>query len=228
VKRFFSTTFPVALTIGIGIVTLILYLVPGMMNNPGDIVRIRGYWVEVAVIIAAFAMLLGLSNFLVVHWSRIRHRRHGWFFSFISIVAAWLVLAASAGDFALTVNNGQAVFAQGIAGPNMKMVYDFGLYPLQSSFAALLAFVLGLAAFRTLRLRQGLNAWLFVAAVVIVLTGQAFGGMVIVGDMVRPIRDLFVDVLATASLRGVLLGIGLGTLATIVRIWIIADRPVGE
>ncbi|MBN1890594.1 MAG: hypothetical protein JW850_21550 [Thermoflexales bacterium] len=205
---------PTTITLAVGIITLASYFLPSLAY-------IRGYWIELAVIIAAFAMLVGFINLLSVHSGRLAGRQHSWFFSFVTIVAAVGVLVVSILD-ALSAEHPHP--AQALVGSHIQAIYTYVLYPLQSSFAALLAFLLALAAFRTLRLRRGLNALFFLAAAIIVLLAQAIPSIPELADL----RNWLVNVLATAGLRGVLLGIGLATIATMVRVLVMIDRPASE
>jgi hypothetical protein len=205
---------PTVTTLAVGIITLALYFLPNMAS-------IRGYWIELAVIIAAFAMLVGFLNLLHVHGGRLAGRQRGWLFSFVTIVAAVGVLVVSILD---SVGAKNPHPTQALVGSHIQLIYNHVLYPLQSSFAALLAFLLALAAFRTLRLRRGLNALLFLAAAIIVLLAQAIPRIPELADL----RDWLVNVWATAGLRGVLLGIGLATIATMVRVLVMIDRPASE
>lgn len=191
---------------------------------------VSAYIVEVAVIIATFALLIGLANLLSVHWNRVLHRQSGWFYSLVAVIAALAVGAVSFWDIItnIAVKPGQGLLqgimqtiSQGVIGPHISAIYRFGLYPLQSSFAALLAFLLALAAFRTLRLRRGLSALLFLGAALVVLAAQ-------VVPSIGFLRDWLVNVCATAGLRGVLLGIALGTIATVMRVLVGFDHPASE
>lgn len=229
---FIKRIVPTVLTMAVGLITIVLYFLPGLPALMGpqfsQLPRLRTYWLEMAVIIAAFAMLLGVFNLLAVHGRRIVRRQGGGFFSLVSIVAAVSVIAVSCVEVGWAWlqpgPKSMTVYAQGISGPTMSAVYKFGLYPLQASFAALLAFLLALAAYRTLRLRRGWVPLVFLLGALAVLAAQALFWL----PGVPSLRDWFVGVWATAGLRGVLLGVGLGTLATLARVLIGFDRPVSE
>ncbi len=216
----------------IGFFTLVMFFLPSLpMGQTEDVLLVRAHWMELAVVIVAFGMILGMPNLLLVHWGRVIHLRRGWFFSLVTFLSAWVVMGISAWDVAMAwPGRLEMLSAQGVAGPGMTWVYQFVLYPLQSSFTALLAFLLAFAAYRTLRLRRGIGALLFLGAALIVLTVQAVSGMAYLPGMgiVMWVHDRLVNVWATAGLRGVLLGIALGTLATATRVLIGFDRPASE
>lgn len=199
-----------------GLATLLLYLAPGFSPAQAEVIlTFRAYWVSVAVTIAAFAMLLGVFNFWAVHAKRLQQR--GGFFSLITFLAFFGVMVASGIDLVKGLPN----YAQAASGTWMSWTYRWVLYPLQASFTALLAFLLAFAAYRTLRLRRGLGALIFLGAVLVVLLTQILPG-------IAGLRDWLVNVWATAGMRGVLLGIALGTLVTMVRVLLGFERPASE
>jgi hypothetical protein len=93
---------------------------------------------------------------------------------------------------------------------------------------ALLAVTLIYASIRLLRRRLNLVSVLFLLTVLLVLISSAplpfFGNIPILGNLVHP---LITQVFATAGVRGILLGVALGTLTTGLRILLGADRPYG-
>ncbi len=221
---FWKRILPTVLTMLVGLATLAMYFLPTLMpDSASGIMIVRALVIEVAVVIAGFALLLGVLNLISVHWGRIRRRQRGSFFSLVTIAAALAVIIVSGMNAFMTGN-----FAQGVSGPQMTWFYQYGLYPLQASFTALLAFLLAFAAYRTLRLRRGLNAWLFLLAALVVLAAQVVSGMPEIGPVGVWVRDWLVNVWATAGLRGVLLGVALGTLATLARVLLGFDRPASE
>ena len=106
-----------------------------------------------------------------------------------------------------------------------RAVFDYVLSPLGASLAALVAFTLALAAFRLLRVRRGAASVLFLLIVVIVLLGSApFTGLTWLAD----VRDWIINVPGMAGMRGLLLGVALGTVITALRILVSSERPHSE
>jgi hypothetical protein len=153
-----------------------------------------------AIVLAAFALLLGLLNVLLVHARRIQAGRPGWADSVALIVALLAVLAAG------LVNRG------GANGPLMQWVFDSIVAPGYAALFALLAFFMAGAAFVLLRVRRTGGGWM-VAGVLIMLFAQL--------PATRPSLPAAFDVALgwllavplTGTLRGVLLG---GALALLV------------
>ncbi len=191
-----------------GILVLIGYLTPG---QPWDV---RATLIDWAVIVAAFAFLLGFFNILQVHLRRLGRVQHGGFYSL------FLLLAVALATF--------TTVAYGPTGRPVQQMLSYVISPLGASLAALVVFTLTLAAFRQLRTRRSLEAVGFIAVVILALLTATpltlLGGTSLLGD----IRDWLMNVLGMAGMRGLLLGAALGTLITALRILMGVDRPHSE
>lgn len=186
-----------------GVLTLAGYLFPHS--------RLGGYrdqLVEWAVIVVAFAFILGLLNVVNVHRERIRTLRKGW------PASAVLLLVA-------------AVFwippvVEGVSGGATLRVFDYVIAPLGASLAALLVFTLTLAAFRVVRQQRSLWSVFFIIIVSLVLLGSTpIQGLEWLGD----VRSWLISVPGMAGIRGLLLGVALGIVITGLRILFTQDRP---
>jgi len=199
-----------------GLVVLLGYLFPGrlLIQFQGRVVEWRDVLVEWAVIVAAFAFLLGIFNILRVHGGRIGHRRQGWPYSLLLLlvmVVAWI----------------PPLLPVGIPGQETldRAVFDYVISPVGASLAALVVFTLALAAFRLLRVRRGAGAVLFLLTVAVVLLGSVpFIGL----EWLAGIRDWIINVPGMAGMRGLLLGVALGTVITALRVLVVSERPHSE
>jgi hypothetical protein len=166
------------------------------------------FFVETTVIVAAFALLLGLLNVLMVHLKRILKREGGWIYSIALVSIAVVVIVA------------------GIPGPEsagVAWIFDHVQFPLQAATFSLLAFFVATAAYRGLRVRS-LETLAFVLAAVIVLIGQVPVSRYL-GEFVPALKDWILNVPGTAGVRGIIIGVALGTIATGVRVLMGFDRP---
>jgi hypothetical protein len=199
-----------------GLVVLFGYLFPGrlLIHYRGRVMEWRDVLVEWAVIVAGFALLLGLFNVLRVHGGRIGRRRRGWPYSLVLLLAmmvAWIPPVLSPDN------------------PMQKMldraVFDYVISPLGASLAALVVFTLALAAFRLLRVRRSVGAVFFLLVVALALLGSApFTGL----EWLADIRDWLINVPGMAGMRGLLLGVALGTVITALRVFVTSERPHSE
>lgn len=198
-------TIPMAIAIAIGSLMLVDFFFDETHIN-----ALGAFFLQSTVIVVAFALLLGLLNVLVVHVRKIGKRKEGWLYSICLLGAAVAVILA------------------GIPGPDssvLKWIFDNVQYPLQAATFSLLAFYVATAAYRGFRLRS-LESLAFVAAVILVLLGQVPIGRYL-GDLVPAAKDWILNVPSTAGVRGIIIGVALGTIATGVRVLMGFDRPYG-
>lgn len=200
-----------ALASGVGVIVLLGYFFPLPL-----LVVLRDYFLQVAVLLAAIAVLVGVANLLSVHGRKLREVRKGGLYSAVLIIA-----------FLATAIIGGWDYFSGVFGDaqNSGLMYVFRYIqvPVETSLMAILAIALAYAAARMLRWRATLATVLFLLAAVLTLIGS---GMEIpyISDLVQP---WLANVWAVAGARGLLLGIALGTIATGVRILTASDRPYG-
>ena len=193
---------PTVITGVVGVITFATFLLPSAVGW-------RMPLVQIAVVIAGVAVLLGFIRLLSVHLQRIR-RRKGIVYSFILIFSALVTLAVTLlpGD---TANMAKAV------------VFNDVIVPMQSALGALLAVFLALAAFRMLRRRRTFGSFCFLLSALVVLVTQ----VPIDVPALTTVRQ-FVDAFTTGGLRGLLLGVAIGIVATAFRVLLFIDRPQSE
>ncbi len=226
-KRFITHIIPAVIVIFFGWVTLLTYLWPALAVA-------RALLVELAVIVAAFAILPGVVNVLHVHGTNIIRGR-GRFYSLVLLFTFVIVLLLSGLDVALSANRvtGDALAQQAMSGVVMTRVYEYVLIPIQASLTALLPFFLAFAAYRTLRIRRTIGSMLgavvFLGTAIVVLLGQAplFRLSALDSGLIAA-REWIVRVPVMAGMRGILLGVALGIIATALRVLIGADRPSSD
>lgn len=199
-----------------GLVVLFGYLFPGrlLIHYRGRVMEWRDVLVEWAVIVAGFALLLGLFNVLRVHGERLGRRQQGWPYSLVLLLAmmvAWVPPVLSPDNPMQKILN--------------RTVFDYVISPLGASLAALVVFALSLAAFRLLRARRSVGAVFFLLVVALALLGSVpFAGL----EWLADIRDWIVNVPGMAGMRGLLLGVALGTVITALRVFLTSERPHSE
>lgn len=198
---------PVAVAIGVGIIVLL-----GQFISNATLDTIINTFIAWAVIAAAFALLLGLANLLLFHSQRIIKRDAQMPFSILILTTAVVV-------FLLVLPSGSG----GAAG---QWVLRYLYQPLEASFLALLVFFIGTAVFRALRVRTWEMALFAISAVVVLIGTVPFMG--VVSPLIPAAREWVVNVPALAGVRGILLGVALGIIATGLRLLTGIDRPYSE
>jgi hypothetical protein len=199
------------IVISSGLVTLI-GLLSGDGSTAADTAR---FLIQLVTVIAAVAVLVGLVNLVAVHLGRFVRAERGWPYSV-------LVLVVALGVGVLRILDRAEVWSGDLEGEQISVrVFESVQVSLESALAALLVFFLVFAAYRLMRDRVTVWNVLFSLTVIVVLVGWVpFDDM----DVLRDVRDWVVRVPASAGMRGLLIGVGLGTLAVGVRVLIGQDR----
>lgn len=202
---------PTAIAIGVGILVL-----SAVFTSYPSLEAVGTYLVDTAVIVASFALFLGVVNVLRVHSRKIRENPAQGLYSFVLIAAMLVVLAVG-----LPSLSGQP---SGPTQPVVQWIFENIQAPIQASLSALLVFLVVTAAYRLLMVRNVESA-VMLAVVLLVLLGQVSLGLV---PYLPEIRDWILDVPTLAGMRGILLGVALGALLTGIRLLLGVERPYSD
>jgi hypothetical protein len=201
-----------ALAIASGLIVLTGYFfVQSPNGQPSLLADLRLTLLNWAIILAGFAVFVGIFNLLQVHFNKIQKKQKGSFYSLLLILS-----------LAVT-------FVFGLVKPGqMQIVFTTIQLPVEASLMAMLAVTLTYASIRLLRRRLNLLSVIFLVTAVLIMFATAplpfLGTIPGLSDVFRPFIS---QVLAAAGARGILLGVALGTLTTGIRILFGADRPYG-
>jgi hypothetical protein len=200
----FKRFLPTVVAMLAGILVLLGYLLPlPFLATLRDWILLR--W---AVVLAAFALIVAYLSLLRVHLLRLTSARKKKFTSLLVIVSALGTLVL--------------VLVQGVEGVWTQQMLTAVLIPGESALLALTAVTLIVAGMRILRARRTAGAVIFViAAGIILLTTVAYS----VYPNVLAVLRQGVDTLATAGMRGIVIGVTLGVTLTGLRILLGIDRP---
>ena len=202
---------PTAVAIVVGVFVLLSVFTS---NSAFDAIGL--YLIDTAVVIAAFALILGVINVLRVHGRKIREVQTGRFYSFVLITAMLVVLAVG-----LPTLPGRP---SGPSQPAIQWIFENIQAPIQASLSGLLVFFIITAAYRLLRARN-LESLVMLIVVIIVLLGQVTLGLV---PVLPKLKDWILDVPAMAGVRGILLGVALGAVLTGIRLLLGVERPYSD
>ena len=191
----------------VAVIVGLLVLLGGLLPVP-MLASIRADVLHGAAIVAAFAMVLAFANVLRVHFGRLVSRQAKQRF------ASLILLLSALATFVV-------VLLQGPEGAVAKAVIDSVLVPGQSALLALTAVTLLLAGGRLLRTRRRFSSVLFLLVALLVLLTTV--PLVYPGILETGMR--FVGAVSMGSMRGLLLGVALGTVVTGLRIILGIDRP---
>lgn len=200
----FKRFLPTIVAMLAGILVLLGYLLPiESLAMLRDVILLR--W---AVVLAAFALIVAYLSLLRVHLLRLTGASK-------KKLPSLLVILSALGTLAL-------VLVQGVEGALTQQVLNAVLIPGESALLALTAVTLIVAGMRILRARRTAGAVVFVIAVgIILLTTVAYS----VYPSVLAVLRQGVDTLATAGMRGLVIGVALGVTLTGLRVLLGIDRP---
>lgn len=200
----FRKRLPILICFVFGAFGLIQYFSP----NP---LVVSGYttvldWVQT---IFAFTLIVGVLSIFQIHIKRISRREKFWGYSIVTL-AAILVMAI-------------AGFSGGTdRGTVFVWMFDNVQVPMQSTVFSLLAFFVATAAYRGFRLRNVEAGILLATALVIMLGRIPIGGLI--SDYVPASAEWILTVPSMSAKRAVLIGIGLGSITTALRVILGIER----
>jgi hypothetical protein len=202
---------PTAIAIAVGILVLTT-----VFTSYPELETVGTYLIDTAVIIASFALFLGVVNVLRVHSQKIQKRPGDRPYSFVLVVSMLIVLAVG-----LPSLEGQP---SGPSQPIVQWIFENIQAPIQASLSALLVFLVVTAAYRLLMVRN-LESAVMLAVVLLVLLGQVTLGL---APILPELKDWILDVPTLAGVRGILLGVALGALLTGIRLLLGVERPYSD
>jgi hypothetical protein len=162
------------------------------------------------IIIGIFAMPLGIYSMVRIHFGKVSRRAPGWGFSIITLASLFFMMILGIEDTCL--ENGTLF---------MKL-FEFIYIPIQATMFSLLAFYIASAAYRAFRARNALATIVLTAAIIVML------GRVPIGRSIHPyfpvVADWIMNVPNMAAQRAILIGLGLGAVATAMKIVLGIER----
>jgi len=200
-----QTPLATAVAIAFGFIILASLLIPDLMDVRNQILN----W---AILLAAIALFLGFANLFQVHLQKLRNKEKSAYSSIL--IVAMLV------TFAITLWEG----SQGVTA---AWIFNNIQLPIETSLMAVLAISLTIAAAQILQQRKDLMSLVFIGTVFILIlsSGPLFG--IELPVFTRTIGPIVNNFLSVGALRGLLIGVSLGTLASGLRILLGSDRPYG-
>jgi len=206
VKKILPTTNAVIAVVS-GVLVLLGYFFSGVFES------IQSVLLGWAIILAAFALLLGIFNLALVHWKKLNAKGPNSIYSLV-----------------LLVSLGITIVVAGLSGPTggaALWIFNTFQVPVEVSLLAILAVVLVYSVARLISRKPRWYTVLFLVTVLVVLLGTVplffFGEL----PLLTSVRGWIAQVPAVAGARGLLLGVALGTVATGLRILLGVDRPYG-
>ncbi|MCS6872330.1 MAG: hypothetical protein RML95_08705 [Anaerolineae bacterium] len=210
-----------ALTISIAVVTLLglepVPTLPPELNQ--TLSAFSQLLVQLAAVIGAIALFLGVLNLTRFHAAQLRKFPRG-LYSLLLLLTLFgvLIVRALERGGVLRVSEGETLTLS-------LTILDVAQVAVESALAGLLFFALVYGAVRLMRRRVTIWNALFLTALVIVLLGfSPLGGATLLPE----IREWLLSVPVSAGTRGLLIGVALGVVVVGVRVLIGRDRTFRE
>jgi hypothetical protein len=182
---------------------LIQFFVPSKLSR-----TVYNQVTDWAQIIYAFALIVGVFSLLKYQAEKLSRRQNGWIYNLITIVS--LVVMAILGFI-------------GGRGDDSPFMWAFNHIqaPMQASVFSLLAFFVASAAYRGFTARNTEAVLLLISAVFIMFGIASIGNAILVFSNIA--NWILMNPSMTAR-RGIFIGIGLGTIATALRVILGVER----
>lgn len=206
---------PLIIAVLFGALTLV-----SLLFNLPEISSLILSWVG---FLAGIALFLGVFNLLSVHTNRfMRHRPFNSRNFYSGVLAlSWLVV------FGLGIADLFAVTDNALA-----QAFQWVQAPLEAALASLLAFFLLFSGIRMFQRQRTIWSTIFLGTAVTILFANA---IVIspfipssISQIVLQFRDLVHNLIVTAGIRGILIGVALGIVTLAVRVLLGVERPYNK
>ena len=168
------------------------------------------YALDWLIVIGIFALALGIWSFIRVSYDKVQRRSEGWPYAIIAL----------AGLFGMTFFG--LWFMGGLESYMYRHFFSFIMIPIQATMFALLAFFIASAAYRAFRARSILATVLLLGALVVMLRFNPFLGPL--GEPMAKLADWILNVPNLAAKRAIIIGIGLGMVATALKVILGIER----
>jgi hypothetical protein len=206
VKRYL----PIAVAIAFGLLLLLGLLLP--------VPALASLLLNWAGFLAAVALILGILNLFAVHLGRLMSGRN--LYSGVLILSMVAVFGAAISD-TLDLTEGAVTTA-----------FNWVQAPLEAALASLMAFFLLLAGFRLLQRRRNVWSLLFLLTAIIMLLSDALVTSSLLPTeaitLLEDLRNTISDIFVTAGMRGILIGVALGTVTLSLRLLVGIERPYSQ
>ncbi len=190
---------PIGITLVVGLMMIVNYYFGAALPAVKSTTTLVQNW---TVIVAAFALIIGLINISRIHINHLLKRSKGqWFFSLWCLAIMYTMIAL--GLFGTTKN------------PGYQWLYNYVFLPVDATMYSSLAFFISSAAYRAFRARNVESILLLSSGVVIMLMNAPIGEIIWTGFPV--IGDWIMSVPNVAAQRAIMICVVMGSVSLGIR-----------
>ncbi len=219
---------PLTIAFVFGIVMIIQFFIPHPVSR--DFYQTMLDW---RIIVIAFTYILAVSSLIRIHINKVRREKTGWGFSYVTLISLTVtaVVGVIGGCFQPTQITTWLIehFNWQIEQRTVLMViFTYIQIPMGATMFSLLAFFIASAAFRAFKARN-LTAILLLLTAFVVMLGRVPIGELITKRLpevlqLQNIVEWILNYPNMAAQRGILMGVGLGMMATALKIILGIER----
>jgi hypothetical protein len=189
-----------------------LIVLAGFFIPLAPIQQVSNLLVNWAVLLAAAALVVGVVSLLRSHWQKMQEKRNPDRYSILVFLVFIATLAAG-------------FITGGPANPSFQYLVTHLQFPIEASLMGVLTFTLILACLRLFKGRGDLMTVVFAASAVLFLI--LYSGILSANPDLPFIKETLgmIHRLPISGMRGILIGLALGSLLTGLRILFGIDRP---
>jgi len=184
---------------------VVQYFVPSEISN-----ATYEYLIDWTVIIGIFALALGIWSLIKVSVEKVRRRSHDYLYTYVSLAG-----------LAVMVIIGLNPYGDGLEDYTFSHLFRYTMIPIQSTMFSLLAFFIASAAYRAFRARSVISAVLLIAALVMMLRVIPLGPLSV---YINDTSNWLLLVPNLAAKRAIIIGVGLGMVATALKVVLGIER----
>lgn len=203
---------PLVLVFIFGVFMIFQYFIPHEISE-----KVFEFLLDWIYIIGIFALALGIWSLIRVSWDKIQKRKENWPYAIVTLfgLAAMIFFGF---DYC------QHFFSsEGLQNYMWLNFFDYIMIPIQATMFSLLAFFIASAAYRAFRARSLLASLLLIAALIVMLRFNPFLGDA-VGNLMERTASWLLNVPNLAAKRGIIIGVGLGIVATALKVILGIER----
>jgi hypothetical protein len=202
---------PLGLVFGFSLIMIIQYFIPHDIS-----LNVNEFLLKWIYIIGIFAMALGIWSLVRVSWGKIRTKKEGWQYSIVTLFGLFIMFFFGFDYFRNFMST------EGLNNYMFKHFFDYILIPVQATMFSLLAFYMASAAYRAFRARSILATVLLVSALVVMLRFNPYMGPI--GAYMEKTASWLLNVPNLAAKRAIIIGVGLGSVATAMKVMLGIER----
>ncbi len=201
---------PLAMVFIFGVIMIIQYFIPHEYSE-----EIGEFFLDWIVIIGIFALALGIWSLIKVSWAKVKNRKEAWGYPLITLIGLFVMVFFGFDYFRNFFN------AAGLYNYMFRSFFENIVIPIQATMFSLLAFFIASAAYRAFRARSLLATLLLVAALIIMMRFWPLGPITVFLD---DFSLWILNVLNLAAKRAIVIGVGLGMVATALKVILGIER----